>query len=82
MNGGGLLRIDRDPDELFWLVAVSGGPDLPQPRGGPAQYSPMPTTWIEYQAPATTGRYEGTGTKIASTGTWPPDFDAVVDRCH
>jgi hypothetical protein len=46
------------------------------------QYSPVPTTWIEYQAPATNARYEGTGTKIASTGTWPPDFDALVDRCR
>lgn len=82
MNGSGLLRIDRDPDELFWLVAVSGGPGLPQPRGGPLQYSPQPTTWIQYQAPATTGRYEGTGTQIASTGTWPPNFDALIDRCH
>jgi hypothetical protein len=82
MNGGLLLRIDRDPEELFWIVAVSGGPDLPQPRGGPMQYSPVPTTWIEYQTPATNARYEGTGTKIASAGTWPPDFDALVDRCH
>ncbi len=82
MNGGLLLRIDRDPEELFWVVAVSGGPDLPQPRGEPMQYSPVPTTWIEYQAPATTNRYEGTGTRIASTGTWPPDFDALVDRCR
>jgi hypothetical protein len=82
MNGGGLSRIDRDPDELFWIVAVGGGPDLPQPRGGPAQYSPQPTTWIQYQTPATNGRYEGTGTQIASTGTWPPNFDALVDRCH
>lgn len=82
MNGGGLLRIDRDPDELFWLVAVSGGPGLPEPRGGPVQYSPQPTTWIQYQTPATTGRFEGTGTQIASTGTWPPTFDALIDRCH
>jgi hypothetical protein len=82
MGGGLLLRMDRDPEELFWIVAVSGGPDLPQPRGGPMQYSPVPTTWIEYQAPATTNRYEGTGTRIASTGTWPPDFDALIDRCR
>jgi hypothetical protein len=83
MGGGSLLRIDRDPEELFWIVAVSGGPDLPQPRGGPArQASPQPTTWIQYQAPATNGGYEGTGTQIASTGTWPTDFDALVDRCH
>ena len=81
MNGGLLLRMDRDSDELFWLVAVSG-PDLPQPRGGPMQYSPVPTTWIEYQTPATNARFEGTGTRIASSGTWPPDFDALVDRCH
>jgi hypothetical protein len=82
MNGGLLLRIDRDPEELFWIVVVSGGPNLPEPRGGPVQYSPMPTTWIEYQAPATTNRYEGTGTRIASSGTWPQDFDALVDSCH
>jgi hypothetical protein len=82
MNGGGLLRIDRDPDELFWLVAVSGGPELPEPRGGPMGYSPRPTTWIEYQAPATNGRYDGTGTQIASTGIWPPGFDALIDRCR
>jgi hypothetical protein len=42
----------------------------------------VPTTWIAYQAPATTNRYEGTGTRIASTGTWPPDFDALIDRCR
>jgi len=46
MSGSLNLRIDRDPEELFWIVAVSG-PDLPQPRGGPMQYSPVPTTWIE-----------------------------------
>ena len=81
MSGSLNLRIDRDPEELFWIVAVSG-PDLPQPRGGPMQYSPVPTTWIEYQTPATNARFEGTGTRIASNGTWPPDFDALVDRCH
>ena len=82
MNGSRLLRIDRDPDELFWLVAVSGGPDLPQPRGGPMQYSPQPSAWIQYQTPATNSGFEGTGTQIASSGTWPPDFDALIDRCH
>jgi hypothetical protein len=46
------------------------------------KYSPVPTTWIEYQAPATTNRYEGTGTRIVSAGAWPTDFDAVVDRCR
>jgi hypothetical protein len=90
MNGGTstVLRLDRDPDELFWLVAVSGGTDLPQPRGGlirpgsapPA--TPAPTTWILYDAPATNDRGEMTGTAISHTGTWPPGFDALPDLCH
>ena len=78
--GGGLLRIDRDPDELFWLVAVSG-PDLPQGRGG-LTATPPPTTWIMYEAPATSDRYEMTGTQYASTSTWPAGFDALPDRCR
>lgn len=81
MSGGSLLRIDRDSDELFWLVAVSG-PDLPQGRGGLRQSSPLPVTWIQYSAPATNGRYEGTGTQYSTTGAWPPNFDALADRCH
>jgi hypothetical protein len=82
MNGGtGLYRIDRDPDELFWLVAVAG-PDLPQGRGGSRQSSPAPVTWIEYQTPATNDRYDGTGTRYSTTGTWPPDFDTLPDRCR
>lgn len=83
MNSGSLLRIDRDPDELFWLVAVSGG-DLPQGRLGPLQpqTSPSPVTWIQFSAPATNGRYEGTGTRYGTTGNWPPDFDVLFDRCR
>jgi hypothetical protein len=81
MSGGSLHRIDRDPDELFWLVAVSG-PDLPQGRGGLRQASPLPVTWIQFSAPATNGRYEGTGTQYATTGNWPPGFDALFDRCR
>jgi len=80
MSGSLNLRIDRDPEELFWIVAVSG-PDLPQPRG-PMQYSPAPTSWMEYQTPATNAQFEGTATRLASNGTWPPDFDALLDRCH
>ena len=78
--GGGILRIDRDPGELFWLVAVSG-PNLPQGRGGQGG-TPPPTTWIMYEAPATSDRYEMTGTQYASTGTWPANFDALPDRCR
>jgi hypothetical protein len=83
MNSGSLLRIDRDPDELFWLVAVSG-PDLPHGRLGPLQpqTSPAPVTWIQFSAPATNGRYEGTAMQYATTGNWPPGFDALFDRCR
>jgi len=79
-NGGAISRIDRDPDELFWLVVVSGS-NLPQGRGSPAGTLP-PTTWIMYEAPATNDRYEMTGTSYASTGTWPANFDALPDRCR
>jgi hypothetical protein len=77
---GGLLRIDRDPDELFWLVAIAG-PNLPQGRGGLVG-TPPPTAWIMYNAPATSDRYEMTATQYASVGTWPPNFDSLPDRCR
>lgn len=79
----GILRIDRDPDELFWLVAVSG-PDLPQGRGGPdGAGTPPPTSWMLYNAPATDARVSGgTGGLYSSSGNWPPQFDALPDRCH
>src|SRR5687768_12431767 len=71
-GGNGLLRIDRDPDELFWLVAVSG-PDLPLPRmglrGAGSSATPSPTAWIQYQTPATNDRSEGTGSQSSSNGT-------------
>ena len=82
----GIPRIDHDPDDLYWLVAVSG-PDLPQGRGGPpgAQSSPPPTAWILYDTSAT-GRSLVGGAQYAgasaSSGTWPPGFDALVDRCR
>jgi len=91
MRGGhdhGLLRIDRDPDELFWLVAVSGGPDLPLPRGGPLRLgsgppaTPTPTAWMLYDMAATNDRGEMTGMSLSSNGTWPPGFDAQPDLCH
>jgi len=76
----GILRIDRDPEELSWLVAVSG-PDLPS-RGGPMGPPPT-TTWILYNAAATVARYSGgVGGSSASTGTWPSHFDTLPDRCH
>lgn len=80
----GILRIDRDPEELFWIVAVSG-PDLPQGRLGPAAPgTPPPTTWMLYTTAATAdpNRAAGTGSTYSSIGTWPPGFDALPDRCH
>jgi hypothetical protein len=80
----GILRIDRDPEEWFWIVAVSG-PDLPQGRGGPRGYSgtPAPTSWFLYTASATTDRAGGgTGAVYATNGTWPTYFDALPDRCN
>jgi hypothetical protein len=83
----GIPRIDHDPDDLFWLVAVSG-PDLPQGRGGPpgAQSSPPPTAWILYDTSATGRGLSGTGAQYAgasaASGTWPLGFDSLPDLCH
>jgi hypothetical protein len=82
-GGGGLLRIDHDPDDLYWVVAVSGG-DLPMGRRGRLSSSgtPPPTAWILYDTAATGGDIAGTGTRYAVQGTWPPSFDALPDRCY
>ena len=78
----GLLRIDHDPEDLFWVVAVSG-PGLPEGRGGPfGQPSRPPTAWILYAVSATGDRNASTGAQYASQGTWPPGFDALPDRCR
>jgi hypothetical protein len=78
----GIPRIDHDPDDLYWLVAVSG-PDLPVRLGGPlGAPSPAPTAWILYDTSATGGTLSGTGQQIATAGTWPPGFDALPDRCR
>jgi hypothetical protein len=80
-------RIDHDPDDLYWLVAVSG-PDLPQGRGGGpgAASSPAPTAWILYDTSATGGTSSGTGAQYAgasaASGTWPLGFDSLPDRCR
>ncbi len=78
----GIPRIDHDPDDLYWLVAVSG-PDLPQGRGGPfGAPSPAPSAWILYDTSATGGTLSGTGQLISTAGTWPAGFDALPDRCQ
>jgi hypothetical protein len=76
----GVLRIDHDPEDLFWLVAVSG-PDLPQGRGG-LHGTPPPTAWMLYTTAATEGRGASTGIAYSAAGTWPPGFDQLPDRCH
>jgi hypothetical protein len=81
-----LLRLDHDPDDLYWVVAVSGA-DLPQGRGGPmgigvSGTTPAPTAWILYDTSATSDDLAGTGTQIATQGSWPPGFDALPDRCR
>jgi hypothetical protein len=85
----GISRMDRDWDELIWVIAVSG-PDLPMGRGGPrgivGQSGPQPTiaptTWMLTMAPATNDDGSGTGAAFATQGTWPPRFDDLVDRCR
>lgn len=82
----GLLRIDHDPDDLFWLVAVSG-PGLPEPRGGPYRENPgpssPPTAWMLLETPATAaGATASTGMWLATTGAWPPGFERWTDRCR
>lgn len=79
-GGGGLLRVDQDPEELVWLVAVSG-PDLPRGRGGLGG-NPPPTTWIMFNTPAARDQLIMMGTTYSSAGTWPPTFDALPDRCR
>jgi hypothetical protein len=82
-----LLRLDHDPDDLYWVVAVSG-PDLPQGRfGGPpgiggAAATTMPTAWMLYNTSATGDNLAGTGTQIATQGSWPPGFADLPDRCR
>jgi len=81
-----LLRLDHDPDDLYWVVAVSG-PDLPQGRGGPmgigvSGATPTPTVWILYDTSATADDLAGTATQIATQGSWPPGFADLPDRCR
>jgi len=83
----GIARMDRDFDELVWVIAVSG-PDLPGPLSvplfhgsGPPPTFP-PTTWVLTMAPAVSENGQGTYLASGTAGAWPPRFDALVDRCH
>lgn len=82
-----LLRIDHDPDDLYWVVAVSG-PDLPEGRRAPpgppgtSIATARPTTWILYDTSASGDNTGSTGGQYATQGTWPLNFDALPDRCR
>ena len=80
-----LLRLDHDPDDLYWVTAVSG-PDLPQGRGGPRGLgppsTPPPTTWILGDMSATGQNTGPTAGQYSTQGSWPQNFDALPDRCR
>jgi len=81
-----LLRIDEDPGNLVWLVAVSGSgiPDrVGQPHGALAGQLP-PSRWFVYLTGATNDGYEPQSfwTRYSSEGDWPQGFDALPDRCR
>jgi hypothetical protein len=81
-----LLRLDHDPDDLYWVIAVSG-PDLPQGRGGPLGLgapagTPPPTTWILGDMSATGNNTGPTAGQYSTQGSWPQNFDALLDRCR
>lgn len=81
-----LLRLDHDPDDLYWVIAVSG-PDLPQGRGGPPGLgapsgTPPPTTWILGDMSATGQNTGPTAGQYSTHGSWPLNFDALPDRCR
>ena len=76
-------RLDRDPDSLVWVVAVSvvgGEPGFGLPgRGLGQQASPR---WQMYVTPANSSD-DGAGMwgQLSPNGDWPPGFDALKDRC-
>jgi hypothetical protein len=80
-------RLDRDPDSLVWVVAVSAvgaepGFGLPS-RGGPFGGAPQaPPRWQMYVTPANSND-DGAGLwgTTSNSGDWPPGFDDLKDRC-
>jgi len=86
-KASGLNPLNRDPDSLVWIVAVSavgGEPGFSLPtRGGRlgGGQSDAPR-WQMYVTPANSND-DGAGTwgQLSSNGDWPPGFDALKDRC-
>ena len=79
-------RLDRDPDSLVWIVAVSAvgaepGFSLPS-RGGRGPIAQDPPRWQMYATPASSND-DGAGLwgQLSASGDWPAAFDALKDRC-
>jgi hypothetical protein len=82
-SAAGQNRLDRDPETLVWVVAVSAVGSEPgfglQSRGLMRQDPPR---WQMYVTPASSND-EGAGMwgQASSNGDWPAGFDALKDRC-
>jgi hypothetical protein len=76
-------RLDRDPESLVWIVAVSAigaEPGFGIPSRGLGRLDPP--RWQMYVTPAYSND-DGAGTwgQIGSNGDWPVGFDDLQDRC-
>jgi hypothetical protein len=86
-KASGWNRLDRDPDSLVWIVAVSAIGAEPgfglSSRGGRLGAGPQdPPRWQMYVTAANSND-DGAGMwgQLSSNGDWPPGFDALKDRC-
>jgi len=78
--GNGMARLDRDPRQLVWVVAVSlkGLPD--SGFGGRGLVDTGPQKWTAYVTPAfSTDSGDGLWSQYSANGDWPDWFDALVD---
>jgi hypothetical protein len=86
LASGASGRLDRDPEVLVWVVAVSAvgaepGFGLPTRGFGPGRQPDAPR-WQMYVTPANSND-DGAGMwgQTSSSGDWPAAFDALKDRC-
>jgi hypothetical protein len=82
-GGANANRLDREPDALVWIVAVSAvgaEPGFSLPTRGLQRLDPP--RWQMYVTPADSND-DGVGMwgRMSSAGDWPPEFDALKDRC-
>jgi hypothetical protein len=76
-------RLDRDPDSLVWIVAISAvgaEPGFGIPSRGLGQVDPP--RWQMLVTPASSDD-DGAGMwgQTSSSGDWPAGFDSLKDRC-